>query len=1399
MLKSKIFLKFMLVITSLVIGYFIVISFFILPVIDSNIKKLEEDKAKETLSKVTLLAKNVANDLTEFKKKSIQTHKDELKNLTDVTISLVQNKYEQSKPKNLHNVLSQRGEIFKRNLISFYEKNKKTMSEDALKKAVKNYTKIYRHNSLETGYFWINDFNAKMIMHPIKPELNGKILWNFKDPKGVYLFQDFVKICKEKGSGIVDYQWLNPVSKKVEDKISYVFTFEPFHWIIGTGEYLSVLDKTFKNDVINLVNKLRYDDDNYFFISDYDSVLVSHPYLQGKDLSKVRDVHGGLVLPPMVDIARKNGSGYYSYWWKKNKKDNTPYEKITYAVNFPNWNWVLGTGVYLDDVDKEVKKRKDALIQNLRQIIGTTKIGQSGYLYIFNSKAQMLIHPNSNIEGKNFSKLKNPGKKSFIFDDLIKVAKTDKTLYYKWDRPSDKGKYIYDKISWIEYIPELDWYVCSSAYLDEFKSVSNQVENRIIIASSIALLLFVFMATFFIRKILRPLTILSELTNEVARGNYDIDVNVDIHSNDEIGVLAQNFQKMIKNLNNLFQNLDEKVVQRTTELEHQKQYVKAIMDSQSNIVLTTDGKSIREANRAFYEFYNVNTVDEFYSIYGHCMCDTFVKEEGFLQKDMNGERWIMYQLNRPDEIHKVKIIQNDRVHIFSIVARSFEFDNETLMTAEFTDITELEKIKEEVEIAKNKAVDSTKTKSEFLANMSHEIRTPMNGVIGMAHLALQTDLDSKQKNYVQKIENSAKSLLGIINDILDFSKIEAGKMSIDKIEFDLFETIQNVVNMLMFKAKEKDLELIVSYDVNLGKQFYGDSLRVAQILTNLTTNAIKFTQEGSIKISIILLDNEHVKFEVLDTGIGLSKDQQERLFKSFSQADGSTTRKYGGTGLGLAISRKLTELMNGKIYLESEIGKGSTFIFDIELKKLDDNSKKLTIFRDKSVLIADDSSNWQDILREQLSYFGFQVQSAKDGQDCIEKAKIKIYDLYVIDYNMPLMSGIETIAKIKELNPNAKTLLISAYKTYDVEVLAKKADIKFFLEKPINPSFFNDMISDALYDTHLAQFDDNTTSKEDKLKLQISTLRGSKILLAEDNDINQEILQGLLEGSGIEMDIANNGKEAVALFEANDYELILMDLQMPILDGYGATKIIRELNAQIPIVALTANAMKEDVEKTKAVGMNEHLNKPIEVEKLYETLLKYISIKGEVIQDVQKETKEEDEIILPEFEHLDINKALALVMGNKKIVLNILKGLLEFKELNFKDLEDEELQRVFHTLKGLSGSAGAGSLYSILEKLNATLDRTLIPDFQTEYLKVVEEVQSKISFTHTKRDVLDALKREELFKELKVSLETKRAKNVKPIIAELQKYKLNDTDTKLFDEINKLVKKFKFKEAGELL
>ncbi len=638
-------------------------------------------------------------------------------------------------------------------------------------------------------------------------------------------------------------------------------------------------------------------------------------------------------------------------------------------------------------------------------------------------------------------------------------------------------------------------------------------------------------------------------------------------------------------------------------------------------------------------------------------------------------------------------------------------------------------------LAEEKAEAATRSKSEFLANMSHEIRTPMNGIIGMSHLALLTPLTKTQTHYIQKIDDSAKSLLIIINDILDLSKIEAGKLNLESVDFDLFKTVDEAINLIEFKAHEKNLEIIVSYDIEMGKNFTGDSLRIAQILTNLMSNAVKFTEAGEIGIYIkkVAQNNstETIQFIVQDTGIGLDLKQQQQLFKSFSQADSSTTRKYGGTGLGLSICKQLVALMQGKIWLESELHQGSKFIFELELIPQPKNIPYAPhMFTKTKILVVDDNSQWQNILSGLLKQFGLDVDVVSSGYEALNKIIIEKvnYALILMDWNMPKLNGIETTEKINSQVPENNTptiIMVSAFKKQSIIDSAKAVGINVFLQKPINPSVLNNVLTEILLGNKNHSF---SKPNHHDLQLDIQSLQGNKILLVEDNITNQEIVVGLLESSGIIIDIANNGAEALNKFISNHYDLILMDLQMPRMDGYQATKIIRQQHKTIPIIALTANAMREDVEKTQAVGMNEHLNKPIEVEKLYKTLLRFLTKKIEPTKKISNPITPVSNSKPIANNSLDVQLGLRYFAGNDKLYFNILgKFSDEYKNINLDNLPVDEFKRATHSIKGLSANVGATDLSKLAIELDQTQNKALLPNFYQELKLVIEAIEQQLN------------------------------------------------------------------------
>lgn len=632
---------------------------------------------------------------------------------------------------------------------------------------------------------------------------------------------------------------------------------------------------------------------------------------------------------------------------------------------------------------------------------------------------------------------------------------------------------------------------------------------------------------------------------------------------------------------------------------------------------------------------------------------------------------------------------------------------------------------EQLEDAKHAAETANMAKSTFLSNMSHEIRTPMNAIFGYAQLIKKDPLTMRQLDQLRKLMISADHLLHIINDILDISKIEAGKLTTENYVFEPVRIIDEVCKIIADKVEEKKLSLAVDMG-QIPSVVMGDGHHLSQILLNILGNAVKFTNEGEISIKVFVAaereDSDVLRFEVRDTGIGMSGEQIDKLFKEFVQADVSTTRLYGGTGLGLAISERLTYLMGGKIGVESELGKGSMFYVEIPFGKVQE-SQKITISVDTlegiHVLVVDDQEFDRNSLVAMLKKMGMIVDSVSSGREAVKavKNKMKIqmpYEFLFLDFKMPDMDGMETANLIRKLCgeelPNI--ILFTAYGKEIPEVELKQMGIVSIMEKPITSSALMDTLVELVQ-----KKEEDITELMGSVKEELEKRRGGKILLAEDNVINQEVISQLLETAGMIIEVAENGRRAVEMFREGNYDLIFMDIQMPVMDGLEATRAIRSQNGgeKIPILALTANAFEEDRRKCLDAGMNDHLVKPVDMEVLFASLVKWIPEKslkrGHIItipeqleqEEIREETvKPEQEIALEKFSGIEGFNAFYLYGNLNRNGMTFLKILNQFVEFHGEDAKEirqlleadqiEDARRVAHTLKGTAGTLGVGQI-----------------------------------------------------------------------------------------------------------
>lgn len=767
------------------------------------------------------------------------------------------------------------------------------------------------------------------------------------------------------------------------------------------------------------------------------------------------------------------------------------------------------------------------------------------------------------------------------------------------------------------------------------------------------------------------------------------------------------------------------------KLDHQLRYNKMLFDDQENIVLTLNEKSgVLEGNQKLFKVFEFNNIAEFKSQH-KCICELFIEKEGFLKQSTDEVHWTKPLLDAPDEIHKALMKDKEgKERIFSVALNSVAFDDEEIMIASMTDITELEQ-------ARQLAEESEKAKSQFVANMSHELRTPMNGIKGFTQLLLAGTLTPKQREFVKLIEHSTSTLLNIINDILDFSKIGSGHLELDLVPVNPFMDIKDSMAIFSATARENDISYYISLDPSLNECLMMDKLRVTQILTNLVSNAIKFTpNDGTVRVKIDRVKSvegqETIIFSVTDTGIGIREDRLDKIFQSFVQADSSTTRNFGGTGLGLSIAASLCELMGSQLKVESEVGKGSRFYFEVTFNVCDVNAPLSTQIQTPPIYIVEHGESIYDEVCYQLNHFGL-TYITLSKQDLLT-TDIEEHIIILFDHT-----------DFNEVSTRSRHIILidDSQEAFNLaDEIKGLYHVGYYDECP-------SILYNAVLELNLLPDSEVKMADIDRDEMAL------KVLVAEDYDINRLLIDEMLSKYGVSAEFAINGREAVNKVSEGKYDLIFMDINMPELNGMDATVEIREKNITTPIVALTANALAGDKEHYLSIGMTDYISKPVDVEELDKVMVKYGSMVSptSTVEKEEKEVEEPHAVVEKEEEQMAVYTVEAAVkalsaakdkMGfSAAIMVNLFNKFMGSSEGTVQELleaiEQNEMQVVAdkaHSLRGMALSLHFQEIGDLCESIEYG-DKE---DTSIDYRAMGEKVHSLIdSLVKSKEEIVNQL------------------------------------------------------------
>lgn len=1078
----------------------------------------------------------------------------------------------------------------------------------------------------------------------------------------------------------------------------------------------------------------------------FQQVVTSYPYYQSANLL---DSKGNVVASNFPDKIRNLYLGDRLYFQKAIKGEVSISSVLISRATFKAFFTIAAPvksvdntkiyGVLYSPIDLE-KFTSEMIVPLETDYIGTP--------FLIDSKGRILYHKNQELILKNTESLLTEKSLQKILSSSSGIIRDSKNQ---------------EKLLGYTKIPHTGWYIIIFKSSSDAFSKANYLRKFIIFIGLIILFIVAVGLIILINPVVTGIIEVSENLEKISRDG-SLDVHLKTEDQTEIGELVTYF-------NNFIDKLKEHITfMISSYFETRDQILRTYSDSVTGVDQRQDidlkTERFKKSRLKFEKEFNKNIRLSYIDRQIRIMIDEFKKvdeawkdsEERFhvifsqssemmfiIDSSLNLcesnkvaiEYFTRQKYSGPDEIHsKIKDFMKSLVdqHHKSGSARieiSFAFQGNIREISFYIsevgsskgqyyyfitghDITELKE-------AERRANEASKAKSEFLANMSHEIRTPMSAISGFSELLSRSELNTVQKDYLRNIRSASNSLLHIINEILDFSKIESGKMTIDNVPFRIESVISNLMAISSVRAREKGLKMDTDISCSSALLFQGDPYRLHQVLLNLINNSIKFTSSGFIHIGVDIKKNlassAQVKFTVKDSGIGIKPEKLESLFSPFVQADSSITRKYGGTGLGLAISSQLVELMGGKLSVESNFGEGTTFYFTIELPIQDEPFSLHPDFAELSTAVIDENEKCLISMSSMLSRMGITVESFKNPESYINTVKRGTeFDIIFISNTIPDY-GMSTVSSFIK-NNSSKTHLIMlknwVFENTNPAGAEKESDYHNILEKPVDASDLYNAIVDIIENNGVVY-------KPEKPRLQSlksrSFYKNSKVLLVEDNEVNTALAKALLKEFGIEPDCAETGVAAVQLATSKDYDLILMDLQMPEMDGYTAALEIRKVGIGVPIVALTANAVKEDLERALDSGMNDYLTKPLILYKFHSTLAKYLGKVDGSSMLLTSELKDSHEKLLLDIEGIDSQQLLDNLSGNVELFNDLLT--LYYNKYNkvyteitafIEDNDSQKLRPILHDLSGVTGNICAYNAMGAIRRLQESLHQNASPE-----------------------------------------------------------------------------------------